>query len=203
MSDLAQAIREIPCPEEYHNLKALYPAREVWPAALNAAAQLVAERGAVPLYDPPPPDLSLSEQVRHARGFAAGICRDDHHVSRLLEQMARSIEVLSQPAAVAERGAVDGESYADRTPPPPGLYGRYVIAKSDGTPIDPRARYFVLRLDEYGDDQEHVAACRAAAHEWCDKSPPHLKQVADDLRATLPAQPAPDSIPATLENTDE
>ena len=45
-------------------------------------------------YDPPTPDLSLDEQIRHARGFANGICRNDHHVARLLEQMARSIEAL-------------------------------------------------------------------------------------------------------------
>jgi hypothetical protein len=67
-------------------------------------------------YDPPPPDMSLDEQVRHARGFAQGICRNDHHVSRLLEQMARSIEGLrAQPAEPSERElpqwAID-EAYA-------------------------------------------------------------------------------------------
>lgn len=46
-------------------------------------------------YDPPCPDMTLEEQVRHARGFAQGVCRNDHHVSRLLEQMARSIEALA------------------------------------------------------------------------------------------------------------
>lgn len=28
-----------------------------------------------------------------------------------------------------------------------GLYGKYKIEKADGTPIDPSADYFVLRLD--------------------------------------------------------
>ena len=28
-----------------------------------------------------------------------------------------------------------------------GLYNKYIIQKSDGTPIDPSADYFVLRLD--------------------------------------------------------
>jgi len=28
-----------------------------------------------------------------------------------------------------------------------GLYGKYKIEKTDGTPIDPKAQYFVLRLD--------------------------------------------------------
>lgn len=30
---------------------------------------------------------------------------------------------------------------------PRGLYPKYAIAKSDGSPIDPNAQYFVLRLD--------------------------------------------------------
>lgn len=28
-----------------------------------------------------------------------------------------------------------------------GLFGKYKIEKSDGSPIDPKAQYFVLRLD--------------------------------------------------------
>jgi hypothetical protein len=28
-----------------------------------------------------------------------------------------------------------------------GLYGKYTIAKADGSEIDPKAKYFVLRLD--------------------------------------------------------
>ena len=28
-----------------------------------------------------------------------------------------------------------------------GLYNKYIIQKADGTPIDPNADYFVLRLD--------------------------------------------------------
>lgn len=28
-----------------------------------------------------------------------------------------------------------------------GIYGKYLIAKADGTPVDPDAQYFVLRLD--------------------------------------------------------
>lgn len=28
-----------------------------------------------------------------------------------------------------------------------GLYGKYKIEKADGTPIDPKAQYFILRLD--------------------------------------------------------
>ena len=28
-----------------------------------------------------------------------------------------------------------------------GLYGKYIVTKSDGSPVDPKADYFVLRLD--------------------------------------------------------
>ncbi|MEH2102548.1 MAG: hypothetical protein V7K76_22910 [Nostoc sp.] len=28
-----------------------------------------------------------------------------------------------------------------------GLFGKYIIQKADGTPIDPSAQYFVLRPD--------------------------------------------------------
>ncbi|GAI86928.1 unnamed protein product [marine sediment metagenome] len=30
------------------------------------------------------------------------------------------------------------------------LYGKYVVAKADGTPVDPEAQYLVLRLDTDG-----------------------------------------------------
>jgi hypothetical protein len=75
----------------------------------------------------------------------------------------------------------DPEEYRDRTEPPPGLYGRYVVHKADGTPTDPRAVYFVLRLDSHGHDAGHIEACRKAAYTWCENAPPHLRQVADDL----------------------
>ena len=30
---------------------------------------------------------------------------------------------------------------------PKGLYGKYIVQKADGSPTDPGAEYFVLRLD--------------------------------------------------------
>lgn len=36
-----------------------------------------------------------------------------------------------------------------------GLYGKFVLEKADGTPMDEDAEYFVLRLDN---DQEAVQA---------------------------------------------
>lgn len=31
--------------------------------------------------------------------------------------------------------------------PVPGLYTKYIIEKADGSPVDPNAKYFVLRID--------------------------------------------------------
>jgi len=73
------------------------------------------------------------------------------------------------------------DPYEDRTPSQPGLYNRYTVTKTDGTPIDPKAVYFVLRLDGHGHDREHIQACREAALKWCDLAPSHLNQVAADL----------------------
>ena len=30
----------------------------------------------------------------------------------------------------------------------PGLYKKYIISKTDGSPVDPDAEYFVLRIDK-------------------------------------------------------
>jgi hypothetical protein len=63
-----------------------------------------------------------------------------------------------------------------------GLYNRYVVKKADGTPVDPRAEYFVLRLDEHGRDPIHIEACRAAAMVYADMIAEHLPKLAADLR---------------------
>lgn len=65
---------------------------------------------------------------------------------------------------------------------PNGLHQRYRVSKADGSPTDPRAVYFVLRLDGFGDDPGHVAACRAAARSYADNAPEWMKQTADELR---------------------
>lgn len=39
-----------------------------------------------------------------------------------------------------------------------GLYNKYKIEKADGTPVDPKAKYFVLRVDK---DPHARAAMRA------------------------------------------
>lgn len=49
-----------------------------------------------------------------------------------------------------------------------GLYQKYIVQKADGSPVDPNAKYIVLRVDA----GEYVQACRAAVavfarRVWC------------------------------------
>jgi hypothetical protein len=49
-----------------------------------------------------------------------------------------------------------------------GLYNKYIIFKSDDSPIDPEAQYFVLRIDK---DQAARVAVLAYADQIEDKNP--------------------------------
>jgi hypothetical protein len=45
---------------------------------------------------------------------------------------------------------------------PNGLHHRYNVTKANGSPVDENAVYFVLRIDNGGDDPLHIDACREA-----------------------------------------
>ena len=63
-----------------------------------------------------------------------------------------------------------------------GLKPKYHITHVDGSPCDPRAKYFVLRLDFHkGCDEHHIGACRAAALEYADGIRLHLPALSRDL----------------------
>jgi len=67
-----------------------------------------------------------------------------------------------------------------------GLKPKYQITHADGTPCDPAAKYFILRLDYHeGCDRKHVAACRAAARTYAGQIADHLSALSDDLRRML------------------
>ena len=67
-----------------------------------------------------------------------------------------------------------------------GLQQRYLITHVDNTPVDPAARYFVLRLDySPGCDEAHVAACRLAALEYAEHIQNHLPELAHDMRQLI------------------
>lgn len=48
-----------------------------------------------------------------------------------------------------------------------GLKSKYIISKADGTPIDPKAKYFVLRYDQHMKDKGFLKASRLALARFC------------------------------------
>ena len=73
---------------------------------------------------------------------------------------------------------------------PNGLHQRYIVTKADGEPTDPMATYFVLRLDHFGRDGQHIAACRAAAKAYADyaervKDHELLNKIGEQLRTLV------------------
>lgn len=83
---------------------------------------------------------------------------------------------------IAERVFVhtrDGQYLRARKHEPPGRYAKYVVAKADGSPIDPRAEYVVMRVDT-------DPTCRAAALAWADELEADGRgTLAHDLRALV------------------
>lgn len=72
---------------------------------------------------------------------------------------------------------------------PTGIHKRYILSKLDGTPVDTKADYFVLRLDYGGRDPVHVAACRAAILTYAAHIAGHIPKLAEDIRARYDSPP--------------
>lgn len=64
---------------------------------------------------------------------------------------------------------------------PNGLYGRYIVEKVSGEPVDEDAEYFLLRLDKNGSDPKHIAACRKAIMTYANEIKTHLPKLSQDL----------------------
>jgi outer membrane murein-binding lipoprotein Lpp len=62
-----------------------------------------------------------------------------------------------------------------------GLYSRYQITKRDGGAVDKDAHYFVLRIDNHGDDRKHIQACQEAALTYAKCIRDHIPKLASDL----------------------
>lgn len=69
-----------------------------------------------------------------------------------------------------------------------GLYGKYIISKSDGSEVDPKAQYFVLRLDENQKDENHLRACRKAIKIYAKEIERTLPFLAQDLKKMYPVK---------------
>lgn len=61
-----------------------------------------------------------------------------------------------------------------------GLYNKYDITKQNGTEMDPRAEYFVLRHDPFG-DHCHIEASREALRRYAEMIQPYYPQLAKDI----------------------
>lgn len=84
---------------------------------------------------------------------------------------------------------------------PNGLHSRYEVKKiipfidrngnqRYGTAAtDPKAEYFILRLDLQASDINHLKACRIGVHAYADAIEHHLPQLASDLRGRYPLIP--------------
>jgi hypothetical protein len=113
----------------------------------------------------------LAAKARENAAYA-----DSAQARKLDEDTARGYE---RRAAELERQAEELEAGQNRNR---GLYRKYIIQKADGSPVDPTAEYFVLRLDVNGKDPQHIRACRTAVLAYASKIADHLPQLAADLR---------------------
>lgn len=73
-----------------------------------------------------------------------------------------------------------------QTENPHGLHQRYSVRKAYGKD-DPSAEYFVLRIDNRGDDQHWLRACRDALAVLCDSldDMEHMPELSGDIRREL------------------
>lgn len=64
---------------------------------------------------------------------------------------------------------------------PNGLHQRYIVEKANGEPVDTKAEYFVLRVDPFGSDPDHIIACRKALMTYAKEIEPFIPELARDL----------------------
>lgn len=62
-----------------------------------------------------------------------------------------------------------------------GLFNKYHITKADGTPSDPEAEYFILRLDSNQKNKEHLKASLKAIEAYAES----IKEVDPELAKDL------------------
>jgi hypothetical protein len=77
---------------------------------------------------------------------------------------------------------------------PKGLHQRYIVEKANGDTMNPNAEYFVLRVDPYGNDPKHIAACRKALMTYANEIKDHLPELSKDLIERYSDSDQPSSI---------
>ena len=68
-------------------------------------------------------------------------------------------------------------------------YGKRRVDKEYLTkeiPCDKGSEYFIMRLDDGGNDINHIKACRIGVHAYADAIEPYIPQLAKDLREKYP-----------------
>ena len=96
-----------------------------------------------------------------------------HRGAEPLRYAAALRELLEVTAAAGVRYIEPDQGHLSN-----GLYDKYLIQKADGAPVDPRARYFVLRYDT---DPHAKVALRA----YADAIRPRNPKLANDIDADL------------------
>jgi hypothetical protein len=84
-----------------------------------------------------------------------------------LHGTAEQNDRLQEHLAEMEKQLANNEENEDKTDKA-GLFGKYLVAKRDGTPLDPEAKYFVVRYDAkaaHGDIGRTTLAYYASAIE--------------------------------------
>ena len=86
---------------------------------------------------------------------------DDHFVYGL-EESTKILQELCDGITSMKARIKELEATKERlqSAPKSGLYGKYIIQKADGSPVDPEADYFILRLD--ADPVARIAALEYA-----------------------------------------
>ncbi len=65
-----------------------------------------------------------------------------------------------------------------------GLYPKYILSKGNGEPLNPRAKYFILRYD-CETEREHLYASVKALGSYCDEIKETFPDLANDLWADV------------------
>lgn len=66
-----------------------------------------------------------------------------------------------------------------------GIIEKYIIKRADGTPISTRARYFVLRYDQFQNDPIHMKACHEGLLAYAEAIKDHLPVLSKDLKKEI------------------
>jgi hypothetical protein len=141
-----------------------------------------------------PPSPRTRSALMHAlRGAVAKHCPLDvspFTVWNTMMPVVRQVLDITSLSLGKDGGGLVGEEFhlPSKEANPNGLHGKYRLAKADGSPIDPGAEYFVLRLDA-GGEAAHVEACRMAAATYVQWIEPFIPKLAADLRARYDLPP--------------